>query len=122
MQTTFKKILGAGSAVVLVGAVFGYGYFRTKDFVLGPVLEITSPKNGQMFASALISVEGKSKNLSYLNLDDRKIFTDKDGVWGEKLLLQSGVNIIEVRATDRFGRENKQILRVVYNGVTNAKN
>ncbi|MCK9351160.1 MAG: hypothetical protein WCT49_06765 [Candidatus Paceibacterota bacterium] len=114
MQTTAKKTLAAASAVVLTSVVLGYGYFRTKDFLEGPVLSITTPKNGEMFASALIEVGGTSKNLSFLNLDGRKIFTDKDGIWGEKLLLQPGVNIIEVRATDRFARENKQVLRVVY--------
>jgi hypothetical protein len=114
MQTTIKKMLGIGSAIILTAVVFGYGYFRTKDFLEGPVLEITTPKNGEMFSSALISVAGLSKNLSFLSIDGRKIFTNKDGVWEEKLLLQNGVNIIEVQATDRFGRENTQVMRVVY--------
>ena len=115
MQTSIKKILGLGSAVIVVCVVLGYGYFRTKDFLAGPVLEITTPKNGEMVTSPLIEIKGGSKNLSFLNLDGRKIFTDKDGIWEEKLLLQPGVNIIEVRGIDRFKRENLQIMRVVYN-------
>jgi hypothetical protein len=114
MKTTAKKTLMATSAIVLTLVIFGYGYFCTKDFLAGPVLGITAPKNGEMFASPLIAVGGISKNLSFLNLDGRRIFTDKDGIWEEKLLLLPGVNIIEVRATDRFGRENKQVLRVMY--------
>jgi len=116
MQATIKKTLTVLSVIVLTGAVFGYGYYRTKDFLEGPILGIKAPKDGEMFASPLIEVRGISRNLSFLNLDGRKIYTDKDGIWGEKLLLQRGVNIIEVRAKDRFGRENKQMLQVVYDG------
>ena len=114
MHTTAKKTLATVSAIILVVVVLGYGYFRTKDFLAGPILKITAPKNGELFTSPLIDVGGNSKNLSFLNLDGRKIFTDKDGIWKEKLLLQDGVNIIEVRGVDRFGRENKQVLRVMY--------
>jgi hypothetical protein len=116
MQTSIKKILGLGSAVIVVCVVLGYGYSRTKDFLAGPVLGITTPKNGEMVSSSpLVEIKGSSKNLSFLNLDGRKIFTDKDGIWEEKLLLQPGVNIIEVRGIDRFKRENLQIMRIVYN-------
>ena len=114
MHTTAKKFLATGSAVILLIVVFGYGYFRTKDFLAGPILNIATPKNGELFNSPLADIGGDSKNLSFLNLDGRKIFTDKDGIWKEKLLLQDGVNIIEVRGVDRFGRENKQVLRVIY--------
>ena len=117
MQTTIKKTIRVSGTVIIVCVVFGYGYFRTKDFLAGPVLEITAPKNGVVVISPLIEIKGVSKNLSFLNLDGRKIFTDKDGFWEEKLLLQPGVNIIEVRGIDRFKRENLQVLRVTYDEI-----
>ncbi len=116
MQTTIKKVLATTGILVLTGVVFGYSFFRLKDYIDGPIVDISTPKNGQTFTSPLIGVSGSSKNLSFLNLDGRKIYTDKDGIWTEKLLLQDGVNIIEVRGVDRFGRKNVQVLRVVYDG------
>ena len=113
MQTTAKKVLTVTATAMLTVIVFGYAYFRMEDFLEGPILSISAPKNGEMFGSALISVTGTSKNLSYLNMNGRKIFTDKTGNWDEKLLLQPGLNIIETRATDRFGRETKKLLNVV---------
>ncbi|MFA5831193.1 MAG: hypothetical protein WC878_05180 [Candidatus Paceibacterota bacterium] len=114
MKTNLKKIIGISAVTILSVTVLGYSYFRTKDFLKGPVLEISAPKNGEIFDTALIKISGASKNLAFLNLDGRKIFTDKEGNWSEKLLLQPGLNIIEIQATDRFGREVKRTRQVVY--------
>lgn len=113
MQTSLKKILSALSVLLLAGTVLGYGYYRTKDFLSGPIVEITSPANGQMLANALITIEGVSKNISFLNLNGRKIFTDESGNWREKMLINPGYNIIEVAAKDRFGRDVTKTLEVV---------
>lgn len=113
MQTTSKKILSIFSVLLLAGTVFGYGYYRTQDFLQGPVVEITAPANGQMLASALIDVAGNSKNISFLNLNGRKIFTDEAGNWHEKLLASPGYNRIEVVAKDRFGRDAVKTIEVV---------
>jgi hypothetical protein len=99
--------------LLLTGTVLGYGYYRTRDFLRGPVVEILTPVNGQMLAAALIDVSGVSKNISFLNLNGRKIFTDESGNWHEKLLASPGYNKIEVSAKDRFGRDITKTLEVV---------
>jgi hypothetical protein len=113
MQTNAKKILSIFSVLLLAGIVLGYGYYRTRDFLNGPVVEITSPQNGQMLSFALIDVRGISKNIAFLNLNGRKIFTDEAGNWHEKLLASPGYNRIEVSAKDRFGRDVTKTLEVV---------
>lgn len=101
------------AGILLAATVFGYGYYRTRDFLQGPVVEITSPKNGQLLAAALIDVVGVSKNISFLNLNGRKIFTNENGEWNEKLLTSPGYNRIEVAAKDRFGRDAVKTIEVV---------
>lgn len=114
MKTNLKKAIGVSMAIILFVTVIIYVYFRTKDFLVGPIVDISLPKNGMTFTSPLIEIGGTSKNIAFLNIDGRKIFTDKEGKWDEKLLLLAGLNIIEIQATDRFGKEIKQIMRVVY--------
>jgi len=114
MKTNLKKGLGISMAVLLSVTVLIYAYFRTKDFLEGPIVDISQPKNGWTFSSPLIEISGTSKNLAFLNIDGKKIFTDKEGKWNEKLLLHNGLNIIEIQATDRFTRETKQVIRVAY--------
>jgi hypothetical protein len=113
MHSATKKIFSAFAILLLTGTVLGYGYYRARDFLNGPVVEITSPQNGQMLAAALIDVTGISKNISFLSLNGRKIFTDESGTWHEKLLASPGYNRIEVVATDRFGRNVTKTLEVV---------
>jgi hypothetical protein len=113
MQTTPKKIFSTLAVLLLTGTILGYGYYRTRDFLNGPVVEITTPANGQLLVSALIDVAGISKNISFLNLNGRKIFTDENGNWHEKLLASPGYNRIEVAAKDRFGRDVTKTLEVV---------
>lgn len=115
MQSAPKKILSMLSVFLLAGIVLGYGYYQAKDFLYGPMVEVTSLKNGQDLAAALVTVQGISKNISFLNLNGRKIFTDKDGNWSEKLLASPGYNIIQVEAKDRFGRDVTKTLEVVLN-------
>ncbi len=114
MQTNVKKIITTTLTIVLIVSVIGYAYFRMRDLLNGPVVLFAFPKNGETLTKGFIDVSGTSKNISYLHLNGRKIFTDKNGDWKEKLLLLPGYNIIEADAKDRFGREVKKTLYIMY--------
>ncbi|GMQ95416.1 MAG: hypothetical protein BMS9Abin13_529 [Patescibacteria group bacterium] len=100
--------------VLVVATIGGYSYYRVKDFVIGPSITISSPQAGATLSYSLVEVSGTAKNISYLSLDGRQIFTDEEGVFREKLLLYPGYNIISMRASDRFERETEEIIEVVY--------
>jgi len=114
MRTNAKKILTFGITAILTISVIGYAYFSMRDFLRGPVVRFSAPKNGETVTSQVLEVSGTSQNLSYLKLDGRKIFTDKNGNWSEKLILAPGYNIIEADAKDRFEREVKETIYVIY--------
>ena len=82
--------------------------------MLGPKINIISPKNGDRIESETLVIRGETKNVTSLSLDGRTIFTDEKGLFQERLLLYSGYNILELKARDRFGREIKKILELVY--------
>lgn len=93
-----------GIVVGLVLVFVFYGILRAKNFLDGPSLVVTTPKNGEVTENQEIIVSGKTKNISSLNLNGRQIFTDKNGDFSEHLLLPRGYTIMEVKASDRFGR------------------
>ncbi|MFC1731271.1 hypothetical protein ACFL6I_13135 [candidate division KSB1 bacterium] len=100
---------------LLIIAILGYTYFQMQNLVTGPVINISEPQNGATLTSSQIEVTGTTKNISSINLNDRQIFIDESGVFGEKLLLSPGYNIITLRAEDKFGRKTKKVLELVYN-------
>ena len=102
------------SFIVILIAVFGiYGFYKTKNLILGPDIEILSPKNGNNISNSYITIEGAAKRVSNLYLNGRKIFTDENGNFKENLLMAQGYNIIELSAEDIFRRKVKEIREII---------
>ncbi len=97
--------------IVLFG---GYVYFQSYNLIEGPIVDVSAPSNGKSVTKPLVEIEGVAKNISYITLNDRQIFTDEEGVFKEKLLLLYGYNLITISAKDRFGRNTKEVLEIIY--------
>ncbi|MBI5787097.1 MAG: hypothetical protein HY446_00910 [Candidatus Niyogibacteria bacterium] len=98
------------SAVVFIfGLIFlffvGYLLFRFQDFWRGPDPEIFYPEEGSALSSSHVLAKGASRAVSSLLLNGRPIYTDESGYFEEELILAPGLNVIELRAKSRFGRE-----------------
>ena len=102
------------SALSLLGLVIvGYSLFQAWKLISGPVIDIYTPQNGATYSQTLIEIDGKAKNVASLNLNGRKIFTDKNGIFKEQLLLSPGYNIIVLDAKDKFGTYTKKKLELI---------
>lgn len=102
----------AASAFFLV--LIAYGLFQTKNLMLGPSLAIASPVDGAAVALNPVEVRGQAERIAFLSLNGEKIFTDENGHFSQKLLLNRGYNIIKLEAEDRFGRTIQKIINLVY--------
>lgn len=91
----------------------GYALFQARFLVLGPRLKIVSPQDGSHVAGSVVHVEGIAKNIAWISLNGRQIFTDERGWWSEKLIVPSGISIMTVETRDRFGREREKSIQVV---------
>ncbi|PIT96884.1 hypothetical protein COT82_00780 [Candidatus Campbellbacteria bacterium CG10_big_fil_rev_8_21_14_0_10_35_52] len=94
--------------------MFGYIIFQARNIIIGPIVKIKTPINGSRLKESLIEIKGVAKNISYISMNDKQIFTDDNGVFSQKLLLFRGYNIIIIRAVDRFGRETQKKLELIY--------
>jgi hypothetical protein len=100
--------------IILLGAVIvAYSIFQAWKLISGPIITIYSPRNGATFTEALVSVEGTAKNVAYLNLDDRPIFTDQNGYFKENILLSPGYNIIKLDGRDKFKKHTEKRIEVI---------
>lgn len=100
------------SFFVLIAA---YALFQARYLILGPRISIDMPKNESMVDAGVLMVKGTAKNITHLSLNDRQIYTDTEGHFEEKLIAQKGINIMKLRALDRFGRVSEEFVRVVAN-------
>ncbi len=102
------------TAVTLLGLIIvGYSLFQAQKLLSGPIIDIYSPQNGATYSETLIEIEGRARNISYLNLNDRPIFTDKNGYFKEKLLLSPGYNVIKLDARDKFKAHIEKRLELI---------
>ena len=101
-----RKKLGIILAILFLLSFLVYSGFEAEKLIYGPQIILTSPKNNDTLnGSGLIKVTGSTKNVSFLSLDGRQIFTDTNGNFNENLVLLPGYNIITLGATGRYGKE-----------------
>jgi hypothetical protein len=104
-------------AIAVVIIIIGYTLFNSRVFIKGPQIVIESPENGAVISDKpLININGKALNISHIEINSKQIYIEENDAFSESLLLNSGYNIIQITAEDKFGREVRQVLQLVYNG------
>lgn len=112
-----KREVSIKQCLLTLVAVVGVSYFlfQARFMVLGPMLEITYPQNGALVASSIVDIEGRAKNIAWISLNGRQIFTDEDGHWSERMVVSPGTSIMTVKTKDRFGRETEKSVQIFSN-------
>lgn len=97
----------------MVAFLAGYFLYQARGYLFGPKITLDNPLAGEVIHDSYLEVKGQALNISSLSLNGRQIFTDENGNFKEGLLLAKGYNIIELTATDKFGRVKKEKREVV---------
>jgi hypothetical protein len=113
MNRNAISILRLSALSLLAITIAGYSLFQAQKLLAGPVINIYTPQNGATYNSTLIEIDGQAKNIAYMDLDDRQMFTDKNGNFSEKLLLSPGENVVKLDAWDKFGKQTEKKLQLV---------
>jgi hypothetical protein len=106
--------IGIFSALLLL--IIGYSAFQARKIIAGPDLTITSPTIEGIMTDPYIQVTGVAKNIKEISLNGRPIYIDEQGNFNERLVLIAGYNIIELEAKDKFNKETKKTIELVYQG------
>lgn len=109
---------------VIIFSIFllvSYGLFNARNLILGPSIEIFSPMSETETNENTILIKGRAKNITFLSLNERPIFVDREGLFEEKLLISPGFNIIELKAKDRFKQELLKTIKVYYKQSTTTR-
>lgn len=113
MNRNAISIIRISAISLLVLIIAGYSIFQAQKLIRGPIIDIYTPENGATYSQTLIQIDGRARNISYLNLNGRAIFTDKNGNFSEKLLLSPGYNIIKLDARDKFKNYTEKKLEII---------
>jgi len=77
------------------------GYKNTSFIIKGIKIDATIARED---GSNLAIVKGQAYKATYLSLNGREIFIDKDGNFSESLVVLPGFSVITLKARDKFGK------------------
>jgi hypothetical protein len=103
----------SGILIFLFILLASYSLFEARALLTGPKIWIDNPQDGETLENPLLILKGRSKNIAWISLNDRQIFTDETGAWSEEVIVSQGLSIMTVSARDRFGRETKKSVQIV---------
>lgn len=92
--------------------ILGYIGYQLQNLVTGPDLIIENPKNGSS-AIRLITLVGSAKRAEIVTVNGSQIALNESDEFSVPLLLLSGYNIMNVTATDRFGKQASQEITII---------
>ncbi len=92
-----------------------YAFWQLRHVAGGPSITITSPTAGFVSNKPLIEITGTARDIDFLYLNGRQIFTDESGQFNEKYLASPGYNVIQLVGKDKFGRQTVEMVEFVIN-------
>jgi hypothetical protein len=104
------------SCVVLFAIIAVFSYEKMCFLIKGVKIEATIE---QQDSSSLAVVKGVAAKATYITLNGREIFIDKDGNFSESIAVLPGFSIVTLNARDKFGKTAEKKFEVVTEG--NAK-
>lgn len=109
---TPRTIRGVAIAALWIGigAYFGwhvYNLFRA------PLLVVENPPRDIITQDGSLALSGRAQKETDVTVNGAVIDAEKDGTFHDTITLQDGMNVIEVRAVNKFGKETTVVRRVV---------
>ncbi len=124
---TFKKVVLFFIAILTL-IVFFYLYHEAGMLTDTPRLIILNPEPNSQVEEKSISLEGKTDKDAQIFINDQIVLVDDGGKFKEDISLQSGINVIRVKAVNKFKKEAVENITVQANyaedslEVANAEN
>ena len=100
---TFRSLLHYGLIVLGVGLLLLYASWQARLLIVGPVITLTEEPSVTQ-TTRTVTLSGNTANITGITLNDRVIYTDKNGYFKETVVLENGYTIITFKGTDRYGR------------------
>jgi cytoskeletal protein RodZ len=106
------RVMAISLAALLIVGGFFYLYREIGAFASTPRLVILSPDKNYTTSGNSVMVEGITDRDAGLFLNGQPILVADDGKFRESVTVQSGTNIINIKAVNKFDKEAVEILTV----------
>lgn len=106
------KAMIIAAIVLVVGGAFWYLYREVNSFVSEPRLFIIKPSDGSTVEGKIVHVTGVAEKDAMVTINDQGVIVNEKGEFSEDIGLQEGLNVIKVKARNRFDKETVKSVSV----------
>ncbi|MCX6813225.1 MAG: helix-turn-helix domain-containing protein [Candidatus Azambacteria bacterium] len=109
-------VLTQRKLVIFLGALFlillsAYLWYQFK-FLVGPPNLAVDPKEDIVIQQESLTVRGKTDSGVYLTINGENVYVASDGSFSKEVQLTSGINVVEVKAANNFGKSTKIVRQI----------
>lgn len=100
---------------IILGLIIFFIYlgWEISGFSSPPFLSIISPPDNKRINTDSLTVTGKTDRGAEVFINGQKIFIDPEGNFREQIVLSGGLNILEILARNKLGRERKEERKIL---------
>ena len=98
--------------MVAVLIVVGFVVYQFSSFFIGPRLEVTSPKEGEVIEKNIVDVKGVTDPYASVVVNKEDVYVKLDGSFKKTLYLFEGKKQILVITKNRNGKETRKTINV----------
>jgi len=101
-------------ASIFVIAIFGFIIYQVYGFAAAPNLMIFSPQNNSVIKEESIEIRGLTDQAASVSINSEKVAVSSEGKFVADLKLHKGVNVIEIKSTNKAEKEKALTYTVEY--------
>lgn len=115
-----QSVLGYILIGLILILVLSYLIWRFNDILGRPRVELNIPESIMVVQSKKFIVYGKSSGADKILINSEEVFPGPGGEFSKEIMLESGLNTIEIRAQKILGGEIKLIRQIFYKEPENS--
>jgi hypothetical protein len=111
-EKNIKWWIGVISFMILFLGIGTFAFLKMEFIWKGVEVQAQIQKD----ETSLAKIKGNAKNATYITLNGREIFIDKNGEFEEVIALLPGFSVIKIDAKDKFGNFDEKKFEIVRKG------
>jgi len=113
------RLIAIIAIILAVVGIISYVGVSVSRISQPPPIEITAPKEDTV-ATQPVLISGKTQDTAVVEINGQLVTVDDNGNFTQKVELNIGVNIFEITAKSRLGRQSQKIKKILYNPPGNS--
>lgn len=109
--TLTPKLIFSIVAIISVVSAFLFIGLSVNNLSKPPFINVISPLEENIYQKN-IAIEGKTLDTAIIEINGQTVSVDEQGYFNQKVELQEGLNVFEIKARSRLGKESSKVLKL----------